>query len=338
MIDGHGDDIFRYGGRVKVNFSTNIPQNADHSGLMRHLAEAGAIFNNYPEPEPRSVETRLAGLHGVDAGNVIVTGGATEAIYLLAHAYAAGRSAIITPAFSEYQDACRVFGHTVRFIRSLGEIDESTRAVWLCNPNNPTGQAYDRDELLVAIDRHPATVFVVDQAYAAFSVKDVLSVADIMARENVVMLQSLTKRFAVPGLRIGYAIGAASIISRMRSLRMPWSVNSIAIESAHYLLENASSYVIDKASLHARANSLRDEMRKLGIAAGDTDCNFLLARLPCGTAAGLKSWLVDRCGLLIRDASNFEGLTRRHFRVAAQSPQENITLINALKAWISLFR
>ncbi|MDE6342689.1 MAG: aminotransferase class I/II-fold pyridoxal phosphate-dependent enzyme [Muribaculaceae bacterium] len=338
MIDGHGDDLFRFGNKIKINFSTNIPQSVDHSGLLTHLAKAGAVFKNYPEPEPRSVEQKLAILHGVGAGNVIVTNGATEAIYLLAHAHRDGKSAIIVPTFREYQDACRVYNHSLQFITSLDEIEDSHPMVWLCNPNNPTGQVYDKERLLTAIDNHPATVFIVDQAYSAFSIKDVLSVADIMIRKNVVMLHSLTKQFAVPGLRIGYAIGPEEVLNHLRSLRMPWSVNSLAIEAALYLLDNSSSYVFDASLLHDQANMLCDEMRGMGMEVNDTDCNFVLARLPYGTASQLKSWLIGHYGILIRDASNFEGLTARHFRVAAQTAQENITLIKALKEWISSFQ
>ncbi len=144
MIDGHGDDLFRYGGAVKVNFSTNIPQRVDHSGLLDHLSRQGDIFRNYPEPAPLSVERKLAALHGLDERNVIVTNGATEAIYLLAHAWMGRRSVIIAPTFREYQDACSVFGHTVNFVGSLEELPEGPDMVWLCNPNNPTGHVYDR--------------------------------------------------------------------------------------------------------------------------------------------------------------------------------------------------
>lgn len=338
MIDGHGDDIFRFGDKIKINFSTNIPQSVNHSGLLTHLAKAGAVFKNYPEPEPGSVEQKLAIFHDVDAENVIVTNGATEAIYLLAHAYREGKSAIIIPTFREYQDACLVYKQPMQFITSIDEIEDSHSMVWLCNPNNPTGQVYDRERLLTAFDNHRSTVFIVDQAYAAYSVKDVLSIADIMIRDNVVILHSLTKQFVVPGLRIGYAIGPAKILNRLRSLRMPWSVNSIAIESAHYLLDNSSSYFFDAMSLHNQANILCDEMRGLGMVVNDTDCNFLLARLTYGTAAQLKSWLIEHYGILIRDASNFEGLTARYIRVAAQTSQENSTLIKALKEWISSFQ
>lgn len=338
MIDGHGDDLYRYGHKITSNFSTNIPQLVNHAGLLNHLAWVGAIFKNYPEPEPLSVERKLAEVHAVDPAQIIVTNGATEAIYLLAHAFAGGRSAIVVPTFREYQDAARVYNHVVQFIKSPQAIEHHTDVVWLCNPNNPTGRVCDKDQLLATIDKHPATVFVIDQAYALFTAKAVLGVPDIMARENVVVLHSMTKQFVVPGLRIGYAIGPTAIIERLRALRIPWSVNAIAIEAAHYLLAHAADYTFDAPLLHQEAERIGRELAKMGIDVEHTDCNFILGRLPRGTAAELKRWLIENHGLLIRDASNFEGLTPRHFRVAAQSREENEQLINAIGEWISSCR
>ena len=338
MIEGHGDDIFRYGGKVRVNFSTNIPQSVDHSGLMAHLAAKGDIFRNYPEPTPGSVERKLARMHGVRPENVLVANGATEIIYLIAHAYRSGRSAILSPTFTEYQDACRMFGHSVSFMECPEEMPEGMDTVWICNPNNPTGEVIERGLLLSVIDAHPQTLFVVDQAYASYSVKEVAGVADVMERVNVVMLQSLTKQFVVPGLRIGYAIGSGEVLGRLRGLLMPWSVSSIAIEAAHYLLDHAASYSIDSVTLHSEALRLAERLRACGMTVSDTDCNFILARLPHGEARELKEGLVERYGLLIRDASNFEGLTPQHFRVAAQTSGENDLLINAIEEWISSYR
>lgn len=337
MIEGHGDDLFRYGGKVRINFSTNIPQNVNHDGLLEYLYRRGAVFGNYPEPEPRSVERKLAAKHGVEAENVIVTNGATEAIYLLAHLFEGKCSAIIAPTFREYQDAAAVFSHRVIFISSTDEIDAcGADVVWLCNPNNPTGQVFDRERLLSVIDRNPGKVFIVDQAYALYSVKPVLSVADVEERKNVVVLHSLTKQFMVPGLRIGYAVGPSEMFDALRRLRMPWSVNSVAIEAAHYLLDNYADNIIDYQTLHAEARRLSLALRSTGIDVVPTDCSFLLGCLPARTAAELKEWLVATHDLLIRDASNFEGLTPRHFRIAAQSHVENDVFIKCIVEWMSL--
>lgn len=341
MIDGHGDDIFRYGDKVKVNFSTNIHQNVDHSSLMHHLASCPALLSNYPEPEPRSVENLLAEKHGVSPDNVIVTNGATEAIYLIAREHKCKKSAIVVPTFREYQDACKIFNHKIEFLKDRDFIDgrladRGIDTVWLCNPNNPTGVVYERSKLLNLLDSIPDTLFVIDQAYANYSMIDVLSAADVLARPNIIMLQSLTKQFAIPGLRIGYAIGAKSILNSLRAMRMPWAVNSFAIEAARYLLANADDYVIDRESLHNEAVRISEELQKLGITCHPTDCNFLLCKLTHGEAASLKEWLIQNHGLLIRDASNFETLGKRHFRVAAQDPENNDQLIKCIKEWILL--
>lgn len=336
MIEGHGDDLFRYGGKVKINFSTNIPQTVDHAGLVEHLHGCGAIFRNYPEPEPRSVARRLAEIHDVRPENVIVTNGATEAIYLVAQSFSGRKSAVIAPTFREYQDACKVFSHEITFIDGLDGIEDChPDLLWLCNPNNPTGRVFGRKELLGAVDRYPATLFVVDQAYGRYSVKQVISDEDVIGRNNIVVLHSLTKQFVVPGLRIGYAVGPEEIIGRLKAIRMPWSVNSIAIVAAHYLIDHAADYQVDYKMLHGEAQRLRSALEAIGIETEPTDCNFLLARLPDRSAAQLKTWLIENYGILVRDASNFEGLTPKHFRVAVQSPGENDKLIEALGKWMS---
>ena len=341
MIEGHGDDTFRYGDKVRVNFSTNIHQSVDHSALMHHLASCQHLLSNYPEPEPRSVEMELGKRHNTSPDNIIVTNGATEAIYLIARKMQRKRSVIVVPTFREYQDACAMNDHDITFISEddfqNGDFCCGNRdVVWVCNPNNPTGRVYERGQLLNIIDSMPDTLFVVDQAYGDYSMTDVLTVEDVVTRNNIVMLHSLTKQFAIPGLRIGYAIASAEIITALRSLRMPWSVNAFAIEAANYLLTHNGNYEIQKAELHQEALRIGNALRKMGIACSDTKCNFLLCRLPKPMAAELKEWLIVHRGLLIRDASNFETLNSCYFRVAAQTREENDLLIKSIEEWMSL--
>lgn len=336
MIEGHGDDVFRYEGRVKYNFSSNIHQNADHSRLHRHLSALGYIFKNYPEPTAATVQSLIASSIGVAEDNVIVTNGATEIIYLIAQQFHGGKSCVVVPTFREYQDACRVHGHDISFISSTDMLPESCDIVWICNPNNPDGKVFDAESLKKLIDGNPETLFVIDQAYADYSVKEVISTAWALSRRNVVLLYSLTKRFAVPGLRIGYALGCHDILDELQKIRMPWSVNSVAIEAAKFLLENENDYPIDAHYLHSEALRISDAFRSMVIETTSTDCNFLLARLPHSSASELKNWLINHYGILIRDASNFESLDERYFRVAAQTEKENDILIEAMSKWMSL--
>lgn len=336
MIEGHGDDLFRYGDGIKYNFSSNIPSSVDHTGLSDHLHGLGDIFGNYPEPSPVSIERLLAEKHGIDVDNVIVTNGATEAIYLIAQLYHGKKSTILIPTFREYQDACSIFSHQLNFVASPYDISGVSDLVWICNPNNPTGLVLDYENFLRIIDRNEKTLFIVDQAYELYSIKKVLSIADVIERSNIIMLKSFTKRYAVPGLRVGYAIGPKNLILNLKKIRMPWSVNSTAIEGAKFLLTHKEDISACKVGMYHEAERLIKEFRDLGIRAYDTDCNFFLAETPVKTAAELKKWLIQNYGILIREASNFEGLTDKYFRIAAQSRKENDILINALKEWMSL--
>lgn len=336
MIDGHGDDLWRYGDLlIRHNFSTNIHAAFDHRPLMEHIASDLSVIGSYPEPEPLSVERALASLYGIDPGNVMVTNGATDFIYLLAGAAGARDSAILIPTFREYQDAAVAGGHNLHFISSLRAIPRRADMVWLCNPNNPTGRVIPRLELLDAVDSHPKATFVIDQAYADYTAEPLLSAADVVSRSNVIVMSSLTKRFAIPGLRIGYAVAPPQLLERVRRRRIPWSVSGPAIRAALFLLRHMDDYPIDHITLHREAGRIRDAFERMGIDALPTDCNFILCRLPRGRASELKDYLVRENAILIRDASNFESLTPAHFRVAAQEAYENDLLIDSLGRWLT---
>lgn len=335
MIEGHGDDIYRYGDKVKYNFSSNICVVDDHTHIMGHISRDIRVLGSYPEPYPASLESALAAKFGVAPENVIVTNGATEAIYLIAHSLAHAVSAILSPAFSEYEDACTLHGHKVVHVSQPDKLPADAHAVWLCNPGNPTGKVIDADRLSEIVKANDDKTFVIDQAYADYTPREVIDARDAVSAGNVLLLGSFTKRYSVPGLRIGYAVGDARLLHKVRSCRMPWSVNAVAISAAHYLLSAPESGKIDAVSLHAEAMRVGDTLRGMGIEVAETDCNFMLCRLPQGTAASLKEWLIDNYGILIRDASNFHGLTRQHFRIAVQTHAADDQLIKAIKEWMS---
>ena len=112
MINGHGDDAYRYTA-IRANFSSNVYHRVNHDGLNRYLAGCLSCIRSYPEPEPYALAAELARLHGVSPEEVCVTNGATEAIYLIAQAFCGSHSAVWIPTFSEYADACRLHGHRV---------------------------------------------------------------------------------------------------------------------------------------------------------------------------------------------------------------------------------
>lgn len=335
MLEGHGDDLYLFGDRIKSNFSSNIVSNVDHTGLLKHLKSVLTVIGSYPEPYPITLEAVLAESMDCSPQNVVVTNGATDAIYRLAHIYSGKRAAIFAPSFREYQDACRIHGLQINFFQKLNDIPEYTDLIWICNPNNPTGKVWPKEDLLTLAHSRPDILLIVDQAYADYTIKPVISVTECISAGNIVLLSSLTKRFSVPGLRIGYITASAHLCRKVREYGIPWAVNTMAINAAMFLLDHQSDYDIPVHQLHKETLRITDAFSEIGLECNQTDCNFILCRLPEGKrATDLKAFLADRKGILIRDASNFEGLDSRYFRIAAQSQKENDKLIKSIREWM----
>ena len=332
MITGHGDDIHGYEG-IRMNFSSNIYAHADITPLVEHLrGEMGKICN-YPEPEALTLEAKIAEKEGVDAECVIVTNGATEAIYLAAEAcrnLGLSHHHIIQPTFAEYEDACRNAGLLIQ-----ADADEDTDAVWICNPNNPTGECIDTEGILMLAKEYGT--LIIDQSYENITLCRIMTARKAVDAGNIIQIHSMTKTCAIPGLRLGYIVTSRRYAKAIRKCMRPWSVNALAISAGHYILDNDFKAIKDIEEYLAEAQRLRDELDAIeGVSVMPTDTNFMLCELSVGTAAELKDRLAKEHGILIRNASNFRTLTPRHFRIAAQSKEENDTLINAIRQWTSI--
>lgn len=335
MIKGHGDDAYLYHCPVAVNFSSNVYHNMDLSRLKQHLAQRMELIGRYPEPEPYELEARLAHLHRLLPAEVCVTNGATESIYLIAQAFRESLSAILQPTFSEYADACRMHGHRIVSLYQLPDersgyrLPEEVQLLWLCNPNNPTGQVVEKKLLCRLLEQNPKVLFVIDQSYEYFTLTPLFSAEEATSYPHLLLLHSMTKRYAIPGLRLGYATGNARMLERLRSQRMPWSVNQLAIEAGRYLLEREDE--MDVVAYLSESQRLRQSLIQTGmVEVWETKTHFMLACLRIGRASALKEYLLKEHGLLIRDASNFSGLDERYFRIAAQNPEDNDRLVEAI--------
>lgn len=335
MINGHGDDIYNQGKEIVSNFSSNIYSRQDLSALQHHLCTCIHTIHSYPEPDAHTLVALLAEKRGIQPAHILTTNGAVEAIYLIAQAFARKRSTIITPTFSEYEDACRLNEHTLSFAASLEQVEKGSELVWLCNPNNPTGSAYHKQALGRFIAAHPEVCFVVDQSYEAFTDRQyTFTASEALAYPNLILLHSMTKCYAIPGLRLGYITACATLIERVGRFRMPWSVNQLAIEAGKYLLLKGLP-AFDLEAYLAETLRLMTELSTLeGLVVCPTNTHFFLCELTHRRASELKQYLIDRHGILIRDAANFRGLDESFFRIATQSAAENNALVKAIKEWI----
>jgi len=337
MIYGHGDDLYRYEGQVKTNFSSNVFAHADLTPLTKHLASRMSVIASYPEPEPRTLERHIAEHLGIQPQQVMVTAGATEAIYLVAQLFSGWASVIPQPTFSEYEDACKQHGHVVSYFDNdeLERLPEQ-RLYWLCNPNNPTGGVMVKGLISYIVRHHPQYTYVVDQSYENYTNKAMLLPREMTDCHNLLLLHSMTKRYCVPGLRLGYVTGSPVLLDRLRSLRQPWSVNAVALEAGRYMLESGFEPFVDREAYLAEAQRLHTRLSALdGVTLLESQSTFMLGRLDNGDARQLKQWLLTNHGLLIRDASNFRGLDNRYFRVAAQSPAEDDQLVESIGEYLS---
>jgi threonine-phosphate decarboxylase len=334
MLEGHGDDIWKYR-NIRANFSSNVLYGPLDAGLQKYLQERIAMVTHYPEVDARTVQATAASAYEVGTDQVLVTNGATEAIYLAAQAFFGGSATIITPTFSEYEDACRQFGLQVR-LQSWETVKDgdlfSTDLVFFCNPNNPTGTVFPYGRLKRLLDSNPQSLFVIDESYIEFTIRTTSVVFSLANHPNVLVLRSLTKSCRIPGLRIGFVLGPPARIALLRKLKMPWSVNQLALEAAAYIFNHRQEPAFTLSALLDVTNVWRRELASVtGWRIHSTHTHYFLMETPTTfTAAELKLYLVNNHGLLIRDAANFRGLTPHHFRVACQSSTENQLLTEAL--------
>lgn len=335
MLNGHGDDIYAYGD-IRINFSSNVYNHFSHEALFSHLGSSLAVVCNYPDATPRRLQRLLGSCLGISSSEVMVTSGATEAIYLIAQCFRRSRSYVLIPTFSEYEDACIRHEHRVGHLLSLDVIPEDADMVWICNPNNPTGMVLDKDYLLDVVDRHPKVTFILDASYEAYTMEPVIAPSQALERENLIMLRSMTKDFGIPGLRLGYAMARPEVIESLVLLRMPWTVNALAEAAGCFLLQHSKDYEIPRELLNKEREHMSKALESLGVVeVWPSKSHMLLCRLRFGSAALLKDYLAKEHGILIRDASNFQSLDAGFFRIAVQTPEENDELLNAIEEWIA---
>lgn len=337
MKNGHGNDIHQQNTHVKVDFSSNVLPGGVSKTLQKHLQKHIQQIAHYPDVHSTQLRQQLATFHALLPENVLVTNGANEAFYLIAQWKRQQRSLVLCPTYAEYADACKIHHHKMHY-GDLSNFEElavsSVDIVWMSNPNNPTGYIHNSTHILQKLNTSPKAMFIVDEAYAdcttAFQSLD----NKVIQHPNLMVVRSLTKQFAIPGLRLGYVLGNAENISILSALQIPWSVNRMAQLAGEYLFQhdtpslNTSLFINEATTLCQQLNSLD------GVEAFPGKCNFFIAQLQRHSAAQLKVFLMDKYGFLIRDASNFRGLEKGHFRIAAQYPSENQELILAIQHFL----
>lgn len=335
MLQGHGDDSYRYSKKIIADFSTNVWYGGEPSGLKEYIFEQWATINRYPEVMAESLSEMVAQHHHLNQDQILINSGTTESIYLIAQAFSGKKTTIVTPAFAEYEDACKLFHHDLTFL-SWHKIQElpklSTDLIFICNPNNPTGEVFPKLENW--IQENPETLFVVDEAFIDFTDQIKSSIPSINQYPNLLVMHSLTKAYAIPGLRLGYVVASEDLILKLKSIKQPWTVNTMALQAGKFIFKNYQQIQIPLKNLLTEKERFAKKLSQNPVLRiHESATHFFLVETLKNDAAQLKQFLIEKHGLLIRDASNFRDLTKQHFRLATLSPAKNNLLIEALGEW-----
>jgi L-threonine-O-3-phosphate decarboxylase len=317
-------ELARYGVSVAevLDFSVNTNPLGPAPSVLDALAQTD--WSRYPGDDEQPLRRALAQFAGVSPEQVVLGNGSVELIWLIALAsLRPGDPVAVTGAtFGEYAHAAQVMGARVVELVDTAE----ARLVFVCNPNNPDGR-YQSTEALRALAERCTGLLVIDEAYASF-VDQRWDSAPLLEHGNVIVLRSLTKDHALPGLRLGYALAERSLAQAIEAVRPPWSVNAGALRAGLAALEPAAQAHLERARavVHDARRMLSDGLATLGYPVVPSGANFVLVEVH--DARAFRQALL-RHGIVVRDCASF-GLPG-YVRIACKKPDECARLLAAVE-------
>ncbi|WP_306422043.1 threonine-phosphate decarboxylase CobD [Paenibacillus woosongensis] len=353
-VYGHGGDVesaaLRYGFEPEqfTDFSANINPLGPPPGMLEALQAALPEIIRYPDPGHRALLALLAERHGVRQEAVCVGNGAAEIMALILLALAPGKVGVVQPCFSEYETLSRQFGAEVQAVYGTAErayraepgqivkLIAASDLVFLGQPNNPNGVQYDVEQLrqfAEAGERHE-TYIVLDEAFIDFIPPERRQslLPELERYPHIIIVRSMTKFYAIPGLRLGYGIAHPHMAAAMRGKQVTWSVNILALRAGEISLQAGEEY--ETATIHAIAaerKHLSGELERLGCEVTPGEANYLLLGLPRPWTAEAMQEALGQRGVLVRSCAMYPGLDAGHIRVAVKDRAANAVLIRGME-------
>lgn len=337
-----------------LDFSASINPLGISKTVSSVIKKSIAQLRNYPEPEAEKLRAGIARHLDINPEAVICGNGSTELIYLVARALRPERVLIPAPTFSEYERACKIsckaqvtryklsnknnFDINVdEFIKTMEKMSKPkiqnpkskiVAMAFLCNPNNPTGRLINKNAMLkiVAAAEKLNCYLTVDEAFMDFIPEESIA-GEVRKNRKLIVLRSMTKFYALSGLRLGYGIFPLPLAKLLRQSKEPWTVNSLA-EAAGIAAINDDTYRLKTFGLIKREKRFMEKaFERLGIVYAPSETNYYLLRL--NKAKSILKKLGTK-GVILRDCSNFTGLDHSYIRVAVKSRRDNAVLIKEL--------
>jgi histidinol-phosphate aminotransferase len=321
-----------------LDFSVNSNPYGPSPSIRDALSQVP--LDRYPDRQALALRRALARHLAVSPGQIVAGNGTAELLNLIAVAFvrAGDRVLVAGPTFGEYERSARLMGGQVETLNArpeqdfvfdadaLGQklADTGLRLCFLCRPNNPTGTLPPLDVLETWARQYPRTLFVVDEAYLAFAPGCISALS--LGADNILVLRSMTKDYALAGLRLGYAVGSQAVIEAVACACPPWNVNGLAQAAGLAALADQAHLQQSLDRLGQAKKQLVSDLEGLGLAPLPSAVHFFL--VPVGNAAAFRSALL-RQGILVRDCASF-GLPGM-VRIATRRPEENRQLVAAVR-------
>ncbi|MCP3964880.1 MAG: cobyric acid synthase [Lentisphaerae bacterium] len=346
-MQGHGGNIFKIAKQLKcspeeiMDFSASINPAGPPDFIRSLLSRTVEQLVNYPDPNYTELIDSAASYFKVATSMICVGNGSNELIYAIPRALHLKRAVIAAPAYIDYEKACSISDLEVNFVNGdehntfvpevekLGAELNQPSLVFIGHPGNPAGTAMQPDAIRYLAAKHRDSIFVIDEAFSEFAEADISLLPEVP--ENVIVLRSMTKFYAVPGLRLGLAVGAPELIEQIKQHLPDWSVNTFAQKFGVEVLNAGDEYrkqTID-ANIAAKEKMIEALHQLRGVKVFPGLANFLLLKLP-KKAAQVRETLLRTHHIAVRDCSNFVGLDENYIRVAVKLPEQNIKLVSAL--------
>lgn len=346
----HGGNIQEameiFGVKRLVDFSANVNPLGLSSIALRAVEKACSSIKQYPDCECRKLKDAIASFHKTSSKNVVVGNGSTELIHIISSLGELKTFLIPSPTFIGYESAVLSAGNKAIFMKLKEQRDfsldagklikrmDKADAIFLCNPNNPTGKLIAKQDLIEIVSRaaEKSVFVVVDEVFIDFVDGDYSVLHETTKFDNLFVIRAFTKFFAMPGLRLGYGIGSKAVVSRLTKRMPPWSVNSLAqIAGINSLLD--SEYIKrTKRFISKEKQFLFEKLCKIPwLKPHYPNANYIFIELVNThlNSTSLQMILANK-GVLIRDCSTFRFLNNRFIRVCVKTRRENNLLLRAL--------
>ena len=327
-----------------IDFSSNITPLGIPNSVKLIIKKNLDKIQFYPDPKSENVISSLEKYTHLSKSNIIVGNGAIEILYNFCFAFLSKTTKVLihVPTFQEYETAVKLSNCKISYFKSLNlstNIDSfisqipKSGCIFLCNPNNPTGELLSKKELLsiIIVAKKLKTIVFIDECFIELVPKSNESLISYVKKyDNLFILRSLTKSFGLPGLRIGYACGSKEIIKILQKIKIPWSVNSLAQDAANVVIKNTSHLKKSNIIIKKELKYLEDNISILnGFECISSSTNFILIKTKYDSTKLQTKLLKNK--ILIRDCKNFRGLDNHYIRIAVKSHKDNVKLVKALE-------